>query len=137
GRALRRRGVLSGPPAQTSRVALTESPSAAGVALMAPPSSAYAFSRVKTRKPNRSPANSTDGSGKSKLNFWNARPRGGTNTSLVEVSGRIVSAGRSGAGGKAGRSAPAPAAPTVLSQSRRVRGSSTKQEEPLRFPQRQ
>ena len=50
------------------------------------------FSSVKTRKPKRSPPNATDGSGKSKLNFMNARPRGGTNTSLVDVSGNTSAA---------------------------------------------
>ncbi len=56
---------------------------------MRPPFMPYAFSRVKTRKPNLSPSYATDGSGKSKENFWKALPRGGTNTSLVETSGRM------------------------------------------------
>src|SRR5512146_3554077 len=83
----------------------------------------YAFSREKTRNPKRSPANSTDGSGKSKLNFWNARPRGGTKTSLVEVSGRIGGGRGMGAEGRVGMTAPAPAAPISFIQSRRDRGS--------------
>src|SRR6266576_889330 len=118
---------LTWPPAQVRPVALIATASPVASAVMVLASSAYVFSRVNTRNPKRNPANSTDGSGKSKLNFMNARPRGGINTSLVEVSGRMGGGGGGGGpawkAGVAGSIAPAPAALIVFSHTRRVIGS--------------
>src|SRR5215472_1968235 len=80
------------------------------------------FSREKTRNPNRSPANDTEGSGKSKESFSKARPLGGTKTSDVDVGGR-----RGGGGGRSGPpsgtliNGALPATPSTFSKSRRVR----------------
>jgi hypothetical protein len=64
-------------------------PSASLVTVIKLESGAYAFSNVKSRKEKTKPSNSTDGSGKSKLNFRNPPLCGGTKTSLVEVRGKI------------------------------------------------
>src|SRR5476651_787623 len=78
-------------------------------------------------KPNRNPSNSTDGSGKSNEKVLYDRPRGGTNTSLVDVSGRTsllagVSLVKEGAIACVSASAcatAAPATPRTLIASRR------------------
>src|SRR5687768_4239257 len=123
---------FSCPPAHTKPVAVRRMASPDSSAVVRDASSPYVFSSLKTRNPNRRPPNATAGSGKSKLNFMNARPRGGTNTSLVEVSG-TTSTGTAGGPalgegsaamalvpGIAPATTPAaPATPTNLSHSRR------------------
>lgn len=78
----------SWPPAHVKPAHSMRMPPALATAVVFAPSSAYAFSRVNTRNPNRWPSNATDGSGKSTLNLLKPRPRGGTKTSLLQVSGR-------------------------------------------------
>jgi len=125
-------GAFSCPPAQTNPVQVMRSVSPVSAAVVRDASRPYVFSSVKTRNPNRSPPNATDGSGKSKLNFMNACPRGGTNTSLVDVSGSTSAAFATEPASGAARGAITPAAsavpetmlaapttPTTLSQSRR------------------
>src|SRR5690349_4590296 len=101
-------GAFSCPPAQTNPVHVSRIVSPVSDAVMREASSPYVFSSVNTRKPNRYPPNATDGSGKSKLNFMYASPRGGTNTSLVDVSGRTSAALGDGAGVTASAAAAAP-----------------------------
>jgi hypothetical protein len=77
------------------------------------------FSREKIANPRSKPANRSDGSGVSKLNFMKLAPRGGTNTPVVERCATI-SAGASPRAARPDSSAAAPAAPATFSTSRRV-----------------
>src|SRR5689334_15396833 len=122
-------GAFSCPPAQTNPVHVSRIVSPVSDAVMRDASSPYVFSSVNTRNPKRYPPNATDGSGKSKLNFMYASPRGGTKTSLVDVSGSTsadaagdVTLGMPAAMASVTPLAPdttlaAPAAPTTFSQS--------------------
>src|SRR5258708_4022468 len=80
----------------------------------------YVFSGVKTRNANSYPPNATDGSGKTKLNFWKERARGGTKTPLVDVRSRIVRGPDGGGDGTDSAGGTAPAAPNPLIRSRRL-----------------
>ena len=141
-------GAFCCPPAQVNPSHVSVSASSVPVACIFVRSRPYVFSSVNTRKPNRYAPNTTDGSGKSKLNFMKPRPRGGMKISLVDERSTMLPGSRgdaAGAGGADGvgvvggstgvtsgaarcsasgdTSAPALAAPTVLSQSRRETGS--------------
>src|SRR5437868_6353578 len=127
-------GTFSWPPAHTKPSHVSCSASAEPLAFMRLRSSPYVFSSVKTKKAKRWSPKTTDGSGKSKLNFMNERPRGGMNTSLVEDSSTMspgaytsrtsTTVGSAAAAvGTAPTETAAPAPATVFSQSRREKES--------------